>query len=138
MGEAILIHHEQRRLTMLERKDLASKVKKIPETFAVGYDIHSYEGTGDKKRYIEVKTTTSKNKILVNRIHMTPNEWGSAETLKDSYFIYRLKISQDSLDLFLIRDPVGQYKSNKLTMVPRNGVDISYKESIGHFEEVLR
>jgi hypothetical protein len=138
LGEAILIHHEKCRLTLLDRKDLVRKVKKIPEAFAVGYDIHSFEGTGGNKRYIEVKTSTSKNKITVNRFHMTANEWESAETLKEAYFIYRLKISQNSLDLFLIKDPVGQYKSNNLSMTPRNGVDISFTENNGIFEKVLK
>jgi hypothetical protein len=137
VGEAISIQHEQTRLSGMDRADLAKKVIKLPEAYAVGYDINSFEGTAEIKRLIEVKTTISKNKLSINKFHMTPNEWGAAETFKDAYFIYRLMISTDDVSLFVIRNPVGQYKQDKLKMTPRNGADISYSGCSGFFEKVL-
>jgi len=99
VGESITIQHEQLRLINLDRQDLAKKVVKMPESLAAGYDINSYEGYSEIKRVIEVKTTISKNKLSITRFHMTPNEWGAAETFKDAYYIYRLMISSDSVSL---------------------------------------
>ena len=133
-GESISIHHEKLRLESIERPDLAKKVIKIPEAYAAGYDINSYEGVGEIKRCIEVKTTISKSKVNITRFHMTPNEWGAAETYRDAYYIYRLLISTDGVDLFVIRNPVQKYKNDQLSMVPRNGVDITYDNKSGEFE----
>ncbi|GAA0424871.1 DUF3883 domain-containing protein [Cocleimonas flava] len=137
VGESIAILHEQIRLTNLNREDLAKKVVKLPEMFSAGYDINSFEGISEIKRLIEVKTTISKNKININRFHMTPNEWGAAETFKDAYYIYRLMISSSGVNLFVIKNPVGQYKTDNLSMTPRNGVDITYSNDSGKLKELL-
>ncbi|MCP4985796.1 MAG: DUF3883 domain-containing protein [Colwellia sp.] len=136
-GESIAIQHEQVRLINLGRNDLAKKVIKIPEIYAAGYDINSFTGESEIKRFVEVKTTISKNKLQTSRFHMTPNEWGAAETLRDAYYIYRLMISSDGVKLFVINNPVGKYKADKLGMTPRNGIDITYSEKSGQIEELL-
>lgn len=138
VGEALSMHHEKIRLESTARQDLAKKIRKIPEDYSIGYDIHSFDGTAEIPRHIEVKTTISKNKITINRFHMTPNEWNAAAALKESYYVYRLMISGDGADLFIIRDPVGQYKTDNLDMTPRDGVDITYNEKSGSYEEVLK
>jgi hypothetical protein len=137
VGESITILHEQLRLISLDRQDLAKKVVKMPENLSAGYDINSFEGNAEIKRVIEVKTTISKNKLNISRFHLTPNEWGAADTFKQAYYIYRLMISTDSVSLFVIQDPVGQYKSDRLDMTPRNGADITYNNSSGQYVEVL-
>lgn len=137
VGEAIAIQHEQIRLTNLERPDLAKKVVKMPEALSAGYDLNSFEGEAEIKRCIEVKTTISRNKLAIQRFHMTPNEWGAAETFKDAYYIYRLMISANNVSLFVMRNPVGLYKSDVIDMTPRDGIDISYSERAGNFEEIL-
>lgn len=136
-GESIAIQHEQIRLVTMNREDLAKKVVKLPEAFSAGYDIGSYEGVAERKMCIEVKTTISKNKVNINRFHMTPNEWGAADTFRKAYYIYRLMISSEDITLFVIKDPVGEYKSDNLEMVPRHGVDITYSEKSGQIKEVL-
>ena len=136
-GESIAIQHEKIRLTKLEREDLAKKVVKLPENLSAGYDINSFEGIAEIKRCIEVKATISKNKVNIMRFHMTPNEWGAAETFKEAYYIYRLMISSEGVSLFIINDPVGQYKMDNMAMTPRNGVDITYSEKSGYIEGVL-
>ena len=136
VGEAITIEHERKRLTLLDKENFLHLIKKIPETFAVGYDISSFEGIADIRRYIEVKTTVSMGKLASKNFHMTPSEWSAANTLKKNYFIYRLMISTKDIGLFLIQDPVRKYKTDLLEMVPRNGADISYSEKSGYWEKL--
>jgi len=137
VGEAIIIEHEKVRLIKLSREDILHLIKKIPETFAVGYDISSYDGEGDLRRYIEVKTTISRGKLASNSFHMTPSEWSSANTLRSNYFVYRLMISSSGVSLFLIKDPIGKYKEDLLDMIPREGADIRYSEKSGYWEPLL-
>lgn len=136
IGEAIVIEHEKARLTELGRKDAGRNVKKIPETFAVGYDITSFEDARDLRRFIEVKTTISRGKLATRNFHMTSSEWSAANTLRKTYFIYRLMISSADVSLFLIQDPVGKYKEDLVDMLPRSGTDISYTEKSGHWEKL--
>jgi hypothetical protein len=137
VGEAIVIEHEKIRMVTLRREDLLHLIKKIPETFAVGYDISSFEGVGDIRRYIEVKTSISRGKLATQNFHMTPSEWGAANSLRKIYFVYRLMISSKDVALFLIQDPVGQYKADMLDMVPRDGADIRYSDKSGYWEKLL-
>ncbi len=136
-GEAITIFHEQNRLIKLNRQDLAKLVKKIPELYAVGYDISSYDGVQATRRYIEVKTTISYKKLHIYNFHMTPSEWSAAETNRKNYYVYRLAISKGEVSLFVINDPVGQYKRDLLEMIPRDGADIRYNEQSGQHEDLL-
>lgn len=137
VGESVVIEHEKVRLIKLDREDIIHLIKKIPETFAVGYDISSYDGEGDLRRYIEVKTTISRGKLASNSFHMTPSEWSSASTLRSNYFVYRLMISSGGVNLFLIKDPVGKYKEDLLDMIPRDGADVRYSEKSGYWEPLL-
>ena len=137
-GESITIQHEQTRLVKLGCIDLAKLVKKIPEQFAVGYDISSFEGSGNTRRYIEVKTTVSYGKLHVYNFHMTPSEWSAAETNGDNYYVYRLSISKGDISLFIIKNPVKQYKKDEtIDIIPRDGVDVRYTEKSGVYEELL-
>ena len=137
VGEAMVLEHEKTRLTHLQREELIHLIKKIPETFAVGYDITSFEGFSDIRRYIEVKTSISRGKLAANNFHMTPSEWSAANTLRKTYYIYRLMISAHDVSLFLIQDPIGQYKEDLLDMIPRDGADIRYTEKSGQWEKLL-
>lgn len=137
IGEAIIIQHEKARLVLLRREDILHLVQKIPETYAVGYDIGSYDGDGDLRRYIEVKTTVSRGRLASKNFHMTPSEWSAASTNGNTYYVYRLMISSQDVSLFLIQDPVGKYKKDLLNMIPRNGADITYTEKSGHWEKLL-
>ena len=137
VGESIVIEHEKIRLTNLDRKELLHLIKKIPEHFAVGYDISSYDGVNNLRRYIEVKTTISRGKLFTNNFHMTPSEWSAADTLGEFYYVYRLLISGEDVTLFLISNPVGKYKEDLIEMVPRDGADIRYKEKSGKWEKLL-
>ena len=61
---------------------------------------------------------------------MTKNEWNAAETTRDRYFVYRLLLSKKERKLFLLQDPVGLYKNDKINMVPNDGADITFDTNI--------
>ena len=137
MGEGLVYGHECQKLKNGERADLIHLVKRIPTQLAVGYDIQSVE-LDEQKRYIEVKTTISMKPLTFNKIHLTTNEWSTADTMRDRYFVYRLALNKEERKLFIIQDPVTLYKNDVISMVPREGADITFNpDTAGEFEELL-
>lgn len=137
IGEGLVHSHECMRLKLGGREDLIHLIKRIPTQFAVGYDISSIE-LDERKRYIEVKTTISSKPLHFNRVHLTKNEWNTADSTHDRYFIYRLLLSKSERKLFLLQDPVGLYKKDLINMVPSNGAEITFDpNTVGQFEELL-
>jgi hypothetical protein len=142
VGEVLAIEHEQNRLRALGRPDLAKKVQKIPERFAVGYDLQSYEGqaeeSGDTPLYVEVKTTRSKSKNVHMAFKMTKNEWAVCKASATAYCIYRILISSDGTSLFTIRNPFQHYVDGNLDMtIGGDGAEISFSEACGDWVELL-
>ncbi len=142
-GEALVYGHECMRLKNDGREDLIHLVKRIPTSFALGFDISSVESDTEQKRYIEVKSTASFKPILFNSVHLTPNEWRVAETERSRYYVYRLFlcISTGEAKLYMLQDPVGKYKTDKITMMPSSagGVDVRFdSKKVGQFEELLK
>lgn len=137
IGEGLVHGHECMRVKLGGREDLIHLIKRIPTQFAVGYDISSVE-LDERKRYIEVKTTISSKPLHFNRIHLTKNEWNTASSTHDRYYVYRLLLSKRERKLFLLQDPVGLYKADKVDMIPCDGADITFDPSkVGKFEELL-
>ena len=137
IGESLVHGHECMRIKLGGREDLIHLIKRIPTQFAVGYDISSVE-LDERKRYIEVKTTISSKPLHFNRIHMTKNEWNTANSMHDRYYVYRLLLSKTERKLFLLQDPVRLYKNDKIDMVPSDGADITFDpKQVGEFEELL-
>ena len=140
IGETITIQHEKNRLKNIGLEDLIHQINKIPDHFGVGYDIQSIMGIPEKKHHkklIEVKSTISKNKLSTFTFHLSETQWRAAESFNDSYFVYRIFISSQSIELFVIRDPVSQYKNNKLKMNILNGAQITFDENSGNWEKIL-
>jgi len=135
-GENLILGHECMRIKNGGREDLIHLIKKIPTHFAVGYDIQSVE-LDTTKRYIEVKSTISNKALSFFHFHLTPNEWSTAETIKEAYYVYRLMISKFERRLYIIKDPVGHYKKDNIKMSPRNGADITFSEGVGEYKELL-
>jgi hypothetical protein len=135
-GESLILGHECMRMKTGEREDLIHLIKRIPTAFAMGYDIHSVE-LDERKRLIEVKTTISSKTLNFYNFHLTPNEWNAADSFGDRYYVYRLMISKKEKKLFILQNPVGQYKQDKLKMTPRDGADIIFKENTGTWTELL-
>lgn len=137
IGESLVHGHECMRVKVGGRSDLIHLIKRIPTQFAVGYDISSVE-LDERKRYIEVKTTISAKPLHFNRVHLTKNEWNTANSTRDRYYVYRLMISKAERKLFLLQDPVGLYKNDMIEMVPTDGADITFDpKKVGKFEELL-
>ncbi|MBQ8977325.1 MAG: DUF3883 domain-containing protein [Succinivibrionaceae bacterium] len=137
IGEGLVHGHECMRIKLGGREDLIHLIKRIPTQFAVGYDISSVE-LDERKRYIEVKTTISSKPLHFNRVHLTKNEWNTASSTHDRYFVYRLLLSKTERKLFLLQDPVGLYKKDKIEMIPGDGADITFDpSSVGEFVELL-
>ena len=137
IGESLVHGHECMRIKNGGREDLIHLIKRIPTQFAVGYDIQSVE-LDEQKRYIEVKTTISSKQLHFNRIHLTKNEWNTANSTRDRYYVYRLMLSKNDKKLFLLQDPVGLYKQDLIDMVPSDGAEITFNPSkVGKFEELL-
>ncbi len=137
MGENLVHGHECMRIKIGGREDLIHLIKRIPTQFAVGYDISSVE-LDERKRYIEVKTTISSKPLHFNSVHLTRNEWNTASTTREAYYVYRLMISKGVTKLFLLQDPVGLYKQDKINMIPNDGADITFDpKTVGRFEDLL-
>lgn len=137
IGEGLVHGHECMRIKLGGREDLIHLIKRIPTQFAVGYDISSVE-LDERKRYIEVKTTISSKPLHFNRVHLTKNEWNTASSTHDRYFVYRLLLSKTERKLFLLQDPVGLYKKDMIEMIPSDGADITFDpSSVGEFVELL-
>ncbi len=136
IGESLVHGHECQRLKLGDREDLVHLVVKIPTELGVGYDISSRE-LDDTIRNIEVKTTISTKPIVFNKIHLTPNEWQAAKSYKERYFIYRLMVSKTEIKLYVLQDPVELFKQDLIDISPRDGMEITFRESAGHYEELL-
>ena len=137
IGEGLVHGHECMRIKLGGREDLIHLVKRIPTQLAVGYDISSVE-LDERKRYIEVKTTISSKPLHFNKVHLTKNEWNTANSVRDRYYVYRLQLSKTERTLFLLQDPVGLYKQDMIDMIPSDGADITFDpKKVGQYEELL-
>ena len=82
LGEEHVLSAERKSLRRAKRPDLAAKVSWISqESVAEGYDILSFEKTGEE-RFIEVKSTVGQQ----NTFEMSDNEWQKACDVERSVF----------------------------------------------------
>lgn len=134
LGEAIICGHEKMRLKINGYDDFVRLVQIVDSpNYHPGFDIDSFEADGtEDHRYIEVKTTISKQRIQMYGFHMSPNEWRVAGTVKEHYYVYRLMLSEKEKILFILRNPVALYKSDRIEAEPRDGMEITF--STEHFE----
>ena len=139
IGESIIYSHEKQRLKLAGYDGLLHLIAIVDSpSHHPGYDIDSLEGDGtNHHRYIEVKTTISRQKINLYSFHMSPNEWFVAETLREHYYVYRLMLSVVDKTLYVLRNPVALYKSDEIEAMPRNGMEVSFDSSKFQPEELL-
>lgn len=128
IGESIIYSHEKHRLKIAGYEQLLHLIAIVDSpSYHPGFDIDSLEGDGtNHHRYIEVKTTISRQKINLFNFHMSPNEWYVAETHREHYCVYRLMLSAQDKTLYVLRNPVALYKSDEINAFPRNGMEISF------------
>ncbi len=139
LGEAMICGHEKMRLKVNGYEEFCRLVQIVDSpSYHPGFDIDSYEADGtEDHRYIEVKTTISKKKIQMFGFHMSPNEWRVAGTIKEHYCIYRLMLSEQDKLLYVLRNPVSLYKTDKIDAEPRNGMEISFSTDLFKPTELL-
>lgn len=139
IGEAIIFSHEKMRLKLAGYENLLHRIAIVDSpSYHPGYDIDSLEGDGTRDhRYIEVKTTISKQKIKLYGFHMSPNEWDVANTTREHYCVYRLMLSTNDKTLYILRNPVALYKTDQIDATPRNGMEISFDASRFKPEQLL-
>lgn len=131
-GETLILAHEY--LRTQEKSKRQHLINKIPTPLGVGYDIQSIE-IESKKRYIEVKTTKSRKSIMNRRFKLTPNEWDTAETIGNSYFIYYLVVNESEKKIFVIKNPVEQYNKGSLK-VDKNLV-VEFSKEAGQWQKLI-
>lgn len=139
IGESLIHGHEIARLRIAGFPELANLVQIVDSpSYHPGFDIDSFEGDAEGlHRYIEVKTTISKQRIKMYNFHMSPNEWSVARTHRGHYYVYRLMLSMYDKILYILRDPVGLDKEDKITAMPRNGMEVSFDASLFEKTELL-
>jgi hypothetical protein len=139
VGENIVLRHEFNRLKALGEEKLGKKVKKIPDKLGVGYDIKSFRDASQDARFIEVKSSISHGKLNIKSFHLTRNEWKVAETSGDSYFVFRVLISTNSVNCFVLQNPVDKYKKDLVSMsINKDGsADITFTDGAGAWENLL-
>jgi hypothetical protein len=138
LGEDLVWIHE-----CLRTKEISTRqhiIKFIPTPLGVGYDIQSIE-VPTKKRYIEVKSTNSFKSLKNSSLNLTINEWDTAETLGDAYFIYFLNLNQFGGDrkIFVVQNPIKEIKKgNLVASAPKdNHILIHLKEKAGKWVKLL-
>ena len=139
LGEAIICGHEKMRLKINGYEDFVRLVQIVDSpTYHPGFDIYSFEADGtENHRYIEVKTTISKQRIQMYGFHMSPNEWRVANTIREHYCVYRLLLSENDKTLIVLRDPVTLYKNDKIEAEPRDGMEITFNSNLFQPTELL-
>lgn len=139
IGESLIHGHEVARLRMSGYPELAKLVQIVDSpSYHPGFDIDSFEGDEESlHRYIEVKTTISRKKIQMYNFHMSPNEWSVARTHRSHYCVYRLMLSMQDKTLYILRDPVGLDKEDRIVTMPRNGMEVSFDASKFETTELL-
>jgi hypothetical protein len=139
IGEAIIYSHEKMRLKLAGYDDLLHLIAIVDSpSYHPGYDIDSLEGDGTSRhRYIEVKTTISRQKIQMYNFHMSTNEWSVADTHREHYCVYRLMLSAEDKTLYILRDHVSLYKRDEINALPRDGMEISFDSNKFNPEKLL-
>lgn len=139
IGESIVYSHEKQRLKIAGYEQLLHLIAIVDSpAYHPGFDMDSLEGDGtDRHRYIEVKTTISRQKINLFNFHMSTNEWSVAETLREHYCVYRLMLSYKDKTLYVLRNPVALYKADEISALPRNGMEVSFDSAKFNPEPVL-
>lgn len=104
-GEAFVVELERRRLTELDRAELAKKVRWVAaeDGDGAGYDIHSFDPASSVERLIEVKTT---NGSARTPFFLSRNEREIAVERPEHWRIYRVHLFSTEARIFTIAPPL--------------------------------
>jgi hypothetical protein len=96
LAEDYALQAEQKRLKAGNRSDLAAKVMSVSNKPTLGYDINSWETTGEP-RYIEVKAARRSGKQY--SFYLSNNEWERSRCLKNYYFYLVFDVDEKEPDI---------------------------------------
>lgn len=122
-GEKLVVGLERAKLIKFGYPTLAKKVDQVSESEGdgLGYDVESFDINGNKI-YIEVKTTTHKNKS--HPFNLSLNELAASTEFNDQYKLYRLynvdinnSYSDKEIDYYIVDGPLND---GKLNMRPKS------------------
>lgn len=103
-GEEFVIDLERRRLSAVDRGDLARKVRwvAVEDGDGAGFDVASFDPDG-RERLIEVKTT---NGAAQTPFFMTRNEMAVATERSEHWQLYRVHLFAQQPQIFTVRPPL--------------------------------
>lgn len=103
-GEEFVIDLERRRLSAVDRSDLARKVRWVAQEDGdgAGFDVASFDQDG-RERLIEVKTT---NGAAATPFFMTRNEMAVAGERSEHWHLYRVHLFAQRPQIFTVRPPI--------------------------------
>lgn len=115
LGEQFVLDHEGRRLREANCAALADRIEwTSQESVGEGYDIKSFETTGDD-RLIEVKATVGTGRTF----EMSDREWATAASCRESYHIYRVfEVRSRSPRIESITNPIQLESTGQITRIP--------------------
>ncbi len=112
-GEAFVVDVERRRLSELDRQDLARKVRWVSamDGDGAGFDVLSFDSEGRQERLIEVKTTygSARTPFFLSR-----NECELAKERPSDWCIYRVHFFAMEARIFTVVPPLG----NAVNLMP--------------------
>lgn len=110
-------------------------VRVVSNDTSLGYDIQSINDNGSK-RLIEVKTTKRIHKPsgtdFLTFFDMSSNEWETAGQYAEFYYIYRVFLTSNGYQIYVVPNPIAREEENKLRKVPLK-YRIVLKESAGYY-----
>ena len=111
LGEEFVLNHERRALRRAGRSDLADRVRWVSqESVCEGYDIRSYEISGDEK-WIEVKATAGRLRVF----EVSDHEWRTCCAAGEKYYIYRVSHVRTSPEIEKFRNPRDLEAQGRIT-----------------------
>ena len=120
-GELVVLKYEKERIYQI-RPDKIGLVQRVANDTALGYDIQSLEFDDvSKKKFIEVKTTERTfppSEQVLTYFPMSGNEWETARTQGESYYIYRVFLTEKEPTMFVIKNPVKRCEEGHIILEP--------------------
>jgi len=118
-GELVVLKKEKEYLEYIGKKELSAQVRHVSkEDDSAGYDIISFDETGNKK-YIEVKST--KQKVANANFLISSNEYNKARNLPNYYVYIVFEANTTNPKIYKLKKPFD-LPPNKIKITP-----ISYR-----------
>lgn len=120
-GELVVLKYEKERIYQI-RPDKIGLVQRVSNDTALGYDIQSLEFDDvSRKKFIEVKTTERTfppSEEVLTYFPMSGNEWETARSHGESYYIYRVFLTAKEPTMFVIQNPVKRCEEGHIILEP--------------------